>query len=431
MQPKSPEDPYLFISYSHKDGPRVRALLDYLDSENVCFWFDDKTHAGEEWDEVIADKLLHANYVLLFVSSNSVLSKNCNGEIIMALNHDVIVIPIFIEDVPMPPKWELKIGALNMVKLTLKDEAANLALLLEQIPAECIPNKKKKERCPTKLYIGNDAKEMARLKLQTEIVQRFDGDVFARFLKGKSDLCVLDFGSNDGTTASLRFSGRPEVSLILGFELYREAIEKGKKKYAGGKMHLYQCDLEDDSALETIKTALKIHARKKADIILCSYILLHLGDPSKVLRLARTLLAPDGVIIIIDIDDGIRFYYPDPNQDFEHAIEIEGRTPATGFRNCGRSLYSCLRNSGFTRVALEKVGLNTGGMDYDQKDAFFAMSFSYMLPKLEKLCHEKPGDKALRRDYDWFLDHYDSLHEQFVAETFFAFSPVMIFSAQK
>ena len=189
MEPKSLDNSYIFISYAHKDKAIVTKYLDYLDEHHVCFWFDDKTKAGDEWDEVIAEHLINANYVLLFVSSNSNTNRNVNQEVIMALNHDIIVIPIFIEDVNLAPKLELKISSLHMVKLLNADQEENNCLLLGQIPEECIFSVNS-ERKATKLYVGNDAKELARLKLQSEIVQSFDKAVFDKWLNGKKDLCV-------------------------------------------------------------------------------------------------------------------------------------------------------------------------------------------------------------------------------------------------
>ena len=430
MEPKSLDNSYIFISYAHKDKAIVTKYLDYLDEHHVCFWFDDKTKAGDEWDEVIAEHLINANYVLLFVSSNSNTNRNVNQEVIMALNHDIIVIPIFIEDVNLAPKLELKISSLHMVKLLNADQEENNCLLLGQIPEECIFSVNS-ERKATKLYVGNDAKELARLKLQSEIVQSFDKAVFDKWLNGKKDLCVLDFGCNDGTNSYLRFNKREEVSSVLGFEYYQEAIDSGKQKYGNSKLHFYQVDLEDDDAIDIVENALVENGREKADFILLSYIVLHLKNPGKVLRLARKVLADDGVIMAIDIDDGLRMYYPDPNGNFDRAVKIEAKTAAAGYRCCGRSIYSLAKNNGFTRIKLEKVGLTTMDMDYDQRDAFFSMCFSYMIPKLKKMLEEKPDNKEIRRDYEWYVSAYDNMHDQFVANDFFAFSPLMIFSLQK
>ena len=136
MEPYEGTNPYVFVSYAHLDNEIVEKCIRRL-QQNLCYvWYDKGNHAGDEWAENIANHLINCECVLLFISSNSLRSNNVDNELTMALNHQKRVIPFFIEDINLPPKWEIKIGNLHMVKLKIKDDKIDPDELLRELPRE-------------------------------------------------------------------------------------------------------------------------------------------------------------------------------------------------------------------------------------------------------------------------------------------------------
>ena len=78
-----PEEKYAFISYSHKDNKIILPIIKEL-SLVVNVWYDDGIHAGSEWEEIIASRIINCTCFLYFVSKNSIESVNCKNEIHLA-----------------------------------------------------------------------------------------------------------------------------------------------------------------------------------------------------------------------------------------------------------------------------------------------------------------------------------------------------------
>ena len=79
--PYKGNEPYIFISYAHKDGVAVRAVLERMQRDGYRVWFDEGIDPGTEWDEVIASHVETCGYFLAFVSENYLASENCKDEL--------------------------------------------------------------------------------------------------------------------------------------------------------------------------------------------------------------------------------------------------------------------------------------------------------------------------------------------------------------
>ena len=113
------DDPYIFISYAHKDSEKVFSFIEALQKKyNV--WFDTAVHFGEEWDNEIAQKLLGCSVFLFMASENSLASRHCKGELGMAYEEKKPFINIMMEDsVELPPWFRLKYMIFQYCRLSL------------------------------------------------------------------------------------------------------------------------------------------------------------------------------------------------------------------------------------------------------------------------------------------------------------------------
>ncbi|MEZ5560609.1 MAG: tetratricopeptide repeat protein [Pseudomonadales bacterium] len=111
-------DPYVFVCYAHRNADRVYKDLAALHESGINFWYDEGIPAGTAWRAEIASAISGAAKFIFFVSSHSVQSKHCLNEVDYALNNDVDILPVFLDDQPLPGELGL---ALNRVQALYRE----------------------------------------------------------------------------------------------------------------------------------------------------------------------------------------------------------------------------------------------------------------------------------------------------------------------
>ncbi|MXV85724.1 tetratricopeptide repeat protein [Candidatus Poribacteria bacterium] len=91
-----------FITYSHKDAKQkdeLRERLAVMEQQNELVTWDDcrLTPGDEALQENILEKVADSDLLIYLVSAASLASKNCNRELVEALNQKIKVIPILLE----------------------------------------------------------------------------------------------------------------------------------------------------------------------------------------------------------------------------------------------------------------------------------------------------------------------------------------------
>ena len=108
-------EPYIFISYAHKDSDRVLPIVKALSDAGFRVWYDAGIEAGTEWPEYIAGHLLTCNAMLAFVSENFDRSQNCRREIHYAVHHQKNMLAVYLENFRMSAGMELQLGAVQSI----------------------------------------------------------------------------------------------------------------------------------------------------------------------------------------------------------------------------------------------------------------------------------------------------------------------------
>lgn len=107
--------PYVFISYSHNDSSKVYNLLHEMTKSGINYWYDIELKTGNEWPEVLGERILNSEMVMVMLSNNAILSRNVRNEITMALNHKKTILPVFIEEVVLSPGAELQLQGFHFL----------------------------------------------------------------------------------------------------------------------------------------------------------------------------------------------------------------------------------------------------------------------------------------------------------------------------
>lgn len=117
------KEPYLFVSYSHRDTAQVYPILDALHDRKYRIWYDESCENGNDFRAELRTRIHNAEAVVLFVSEASMASPFCGMEIIVAREYGKRLYPIYLEEAVVPPAFEILLAnthhstAGNMEKL--------------------------------------------------------------------------------------------------------------------------------------------------------------------------------------------------------------------------------------------------------------------------------------------------------------------------
>lgn len=115
------DEPYVFVCYAHKDSDRVYADLGQLHEHGINIWYDEGIPAGTSWRGEIAGAIQGASRLLFFISEASLVSSHCLREVDFAVNHDVEIVPVYLDDSTLPAELEL---VLNRVHALFREKDA-------------------------------------------------------------------------------------------------------------------------------------------------------------------------------------------------------------------------------------------------------------------------------------------------------------------
>lgn len=101
------DEPYLFVSYSHRDTAKVYPILDALYDRKYRIWYDEACENGNDFRDELRHRIEKAEAVLLFVSKSSMSSKFCGMEVIVARENGKRLYPIFLDNEPVPAAFEI------------------------------------------------------------------------------------------------------------------------------------------------------------------------------------------------------------------------------------------------------------------------------------------------------------------------------------
>lgn len=127
------DEPYLFVSYSHRDVEQVYPILDALYDRKYRIWYDESCENGSDFREELRTRIQNSEAVLLFVSAASMASPFCGMEIIVACECGKRLFPIYLDDAAVPPAFELLLA--NTHHSTTNDPERLMRVMVRDLPA--------------------------------------------------------------------------------------------------------------------------------------------------------------------------------------------------------------------------------------------------------------------------------------------------------
>ena len=129
-------EPFLFISYSHKDTEKVYETLDMLHDKKYRIWYDESCETGNDFRQELRDRIERCEAVILFVSEASMTSPFCGMEIIVARENQKRIFPIYLDDAKVPPAFEILLA--NTHHGSISNMPKLIKALVRDLPAEAM-----------------------------------------------------------------------------------------------------------------------------------------------------------------------------------------------------------------------------------------------------------------------------------------------------
>src|SRR5579872_5970983 len=112
----------IFISYSSQDSERALELSAELRARGISVWVDKQSIDGAaQWSSEIARAVADCKALLLLISKNSMASKNCAKEVTIAAEADKHILPVNLENIPLPVEFKYHLAGLHRVAYSNKD----------------------------------------------------------------------------------------------------------------------------------------------------------------------------------------------------------------------------------------------------------------------------------------------------------------------
>ena len=117
-KPYTGKEPFVFVSYAHKDKNDVFPLIKCLQDNQVHVWYDEGIIGGTEWPEEVATNLMKSRTVIVMLSNQSVQSANVRREVNLALAEGRNLVVVQLDEVSLSPGMRLQFGLYQMIDRT-------------------------------------------------------------------------------------------------------------------------------------------------------------------------------------------------------------------------------------------------------------------------------------------------------------------------
>lgn len=249
--------------------------------------------------------------------------------------------------------------------------------------------------------------EIERLSVQEELFFPYEQPVYQKVFAQPRQF-VLDIGSNDGRKTVKRFANT-HTQKVIGLECNSELITAARTNCTDSRFSFFHCDVEDEHFMSCIQQIMAAESIPAFDVIHLSFVLMHLRDAASLLAQLRPLLAHDGVLMVIDVNDEQSNVVPDKCSHFSEFKQLLCVDPYAGDRKCGAKLPELLSRSGYKNITLEREKLVASPAENQKKQNMFAVFCSYLQDDVKILLQEDAANLAYIRCEDWLKHNYEVL----------------------
>lgn len=125
-------EPYIFISYSHRNKVEAEEIICRLCNDNYRVWYDEGIDPGTEWDENIASHIEECGYFIALLSKEYLESSNCKDELNYARELEKPRLLVYLKDVQLPGGMHMRLSRLQAIHKYKYDSNESFVQKLEE-----------------------------------------------------------------------------------------------------------------------------------------------------------------------------------------------------------------------------------------------------------------------------------------------------------
>ena len=218
------KEPYLFVSYSHRDTAKVYSILDALYDRKYRLWYDESCETGNDFRDELRMRIENAEAVLLFVSESSMASPFCGMEIIVARENNKRLYPIYLDTSAIPPAFQILLA--NTHHSTSDNMDKLIRSMIRDLPAVTM------DRLTTDGAVLKKCEDNGSSIEVDEGIREISADAFKgrralRSIKLPQTLESIGIESFRGCS-NLESMDIPENTLRIGDSAFRDCVEMKK-----------------------------------------------------------------------------------------------------------------------------------------------------------------------------------------------------------
>lgn len=243
------KEPYLFVSYSHRDTAKVYPILDALYDRKYRLWYDESCETGNDFRDELRERIEGSEAVLLFVSESSMSSPFCGMEIIVARENGKRLYPIYLDDAAVPPAFQILLANThhgttdNMDKL-IKSMVRDLpAVTMDRLTTEGSVLKKCEDNGKT-IEVDEGISEIS--------AEAFKGRRALHHIKLPESLESIGLESFRGCS-NLKEMEIPEKTLRIGESAFRDCTDMKKLRIKNNCIKIGERAFENCADLEDVE----------------------------------------------------------------------------------------------------------------------------------------------------------------------------------
>ncbi len=103
-------EPYIFVSYSHKDSDDIFPIIGQMVVDGYRVWYDEGIEPSSNWNQFITDKITGCEYMICMISDKYALSHFCKKEIELGIEIGKKILPIYLDEKRMDEYIQLDLN---------------------------------------------------------------------------------------------------------------------------------------------------------------------------------------------------------------------------------------------------------------------------------------------------------------------------------
>lgn len=126
------DEPYIFVSYAHRDDVQVWPILDRMQRDGYRVWYDEGIDPGAEWPDTIAAHVEQCGFFIAFLSEGYLDSDNCKDELNFARELGKERLMIHLSPVELPVGMRMQLSRYQAIHwYSYEDQTRAFAKLYE------------------------------------------------------------------------------------------------------------------------------------------------------------------------------------------------------------------------------------------------------------------------------------------------------------